>query len=331
MIIYILLAIFIFTVHISTALSSTIIALLTAAVAYRYFKYKEIPKIDKKIACVFAVYFILQIVVAALSLDPKISITEVTGEIYRVLLLFFAMIFVKDFKQLKVILTSFLISSLLNDIMGILQSALLMERARGFTHWPTMFSSVLLMQIPVQIFIASLSIMPRWSRILSGITCALSILCLILTQTRGAWLAFLAVLVIFILINQNYRAVALKLFAMVMIGFMLVSIQVPSLTERFTSIANPNSATIRERLLMWESATNIFKDYPIHGIGQRMFTEMYNTKYILPEANERPSETNKGHDHPHNNFMKFLCEGGIIGAFSFMLLHGYFCKRLYIG
>ena len=330
MIIYILLAIFIFTVHISTALSSTIIALLTAAVAYRYFKYKEIPKIDKKIACVFAVYFILQIVVAALSLDPKISITEVTGEIYRVLLLFFAMIFIKDFKQLKVILISFLISSLLNDIMGILQSALLMERARGFTHWPTMFSSVLLMQIPVQIFIASLSIMPRWSRILSGITCALSILCLILTQTRGAWLAFLAVLVIFILINQNYRAVALKLFAMVMIGFMLVSIQVPSLTERFTSIANPNSATIRERLLMWESATNIFKDYPIHGIGQRMFTEMYNTKYILPEANERPSETNKGHDHPHNNFMKFLCEGGIIGAFSFMLLHGYFCKRLYI-
>ena len=110
---------------------------------------------------------------------------------------------------------------------------------------------------------------------------------------------------------------------------MLISIKLPNLTDRFVSISDMNSGTIKERFLMWESATNIFKDYPIHGIGQRMFTEMYNKKYILPEAKERPSETNKGHDHPHNNFMKFLCEGGILGAFSFVLLHGYFCQRLY--
>ena len=330
MIIYILLAIFIFTVHISTAASSTLIALMIAAAIFRYFKYKEIPQIDKKLVCIFAVYFALQILVAILSLDPKNSIGEVMGEFYRVLLLFFAMVYIKNFKQLKVILLSFLFASLLNDAAGIFQSVVLSGgRAWGLTHWFTMFASVLLIQFPVQVFIASLSIMPTWSRVLAGITSLLSILCLILSQTRGAWLAFLAVLTIFILINKNYRTIALKLFSVILIGFMLISIKLPSLADRFVSISDMNSATIKERFLMWESATNIFKDYPIHGIGQGMFTEMYNTKYILPEAKERPSETNKGHDHPHNNFMKFLCEGGILGAFSFVLLHGYFCQRLY--
>ena len=330
MIIYILLAIFIFTVHISTAASSTLIALMIATTIFRYFKYKEIPQVDKELVCIFAVYFALQILVAILSLDPKNSIGEVMGEFYRILLLFFAMVYIKNFKQLKVILLSFLFASLLNDAAGIFQSVVLSGgRAWGLTHWFTMFASVLLIQFPVQIFIASLSIMPTWSRILAGITSLLSILCLILSQTRGAWLAFLAVLVIFILINKNYRTIALKLFSVILIGFMLISIKLPSLADRFVSISDMNSATIKERFLMWESAANIFKDYPIHGIGQGMFTEMYNKKYILPEAKERPSETNKGHDHPHNNFMKFLCEGGILGAFSFVLLHGYFCQRLY--
>lgn len=330
MIIYILLAIFIFTVHISTAASSTLIALMIATAIFRYFKYKEIPQVDKELVCIFAVYFALQILVAILSLDPKNSIGEVMGEFYRILLLFFAMVYIKNFKQLKVILLSFLFASLLNDAAGIFQSVVLSGgRAWGLTHWFTMFASVLLIQFPVQVFIASLSIMPTWSRILAGITSILSILCLILSQTRGAWLAFLAVLVIFILINKNYRTIALKLFSVILIGFMLISIKLPSLADRFVSISDMNSATIKERFLMWESATNIFKDYPIHGIGQGMFTEMYNTKYILPEAKERPSETNKGHDHPHNNFMKFLCEGGILGALSFILLHGYFCQRLY--
>ena len=329
MIIYILLAIFIFTVHISTAASSTIIALLIAAAIFRYFKYKEIPKIDKKIACIFAVYFALQILIAILSLDPKTSFTEVTGEFYRILLLFFAMIYIKDFKQLKIILISYLFASLLSDLLGLYQSLVLLHRPRGFTHWPTMFASVLLIQFPIQIFIASLSAMPKWSRILACTTGTLSIFCLILSRTRGAWLAFLAVVIVFILINKNYRIHALKLLSIILIGFTLMSVKLPSLAHRFESMSNMKSATIKERFLMWESATNIFKDYPIHGIGQNMFNEMYNTKYILPKAKERPSATKKGHDHPHNNFMKFLCEGGILGAFSFVLLHGYFCQRLY--
>ncbi|MBR2179142.1 MAG: O-antigen ligase family protein [Selenomonadaceae bacterium] len=330
MIIYILLAIFIFTVHISTAVSSTIIALMIAAAIFRYFKYKEVPQIDKEIGRIFAVYFTLQVIVAILSLDPKDSIGEVMGEFYRVLLLFFAMVYIKNFKQLKVVLISFLFASLLNDLAGVFQSFVLSGgRAWGLTHWFTMFASVLLIQFPVQVFIASLSVMPIWSRILAGITSMLSILCLILSQTRGAWLAFLATLVIFVLINKDYRTAALKLFSVILIGFMIASIKFPVLTERFVSISNMNTVTIKERFLMWESASNIFKDYPIHGIGQRMFNKMYNTKYILPEAKERPSANNKGHDHPHNNFMKFLCEGGIIGAFSFIFLHGYFCQRLY--
>ena len=327
--IYILLVLFIFTVQISTAASSIIIALLTAAVLFRGFKYRDWPKIDKEIVYIFAVYFVLQIIIAVFSLEPQISIREVSGEFYRVLLLFFAMCFIKDFKQLKAVLIAFLIASLLNNLLGLFQGFVLMERPRGLTHWTTMFASVLLMQFPLQIFIATLSAMPKWARILSGFTGILTLLCLILSQTRGAWLAFLAIFITFVCINKNYRVSALKIFSVILIGFMLVSIKLPDLMTRFESIADIHSGTIKERILMWDSATNIFKDYPIHGIGQGVFTEIYSDKYISPEAKERPFQNIGGHDHPHNNFMKFLCEGGILGAFSFILLHGYFGQRLY--
>ena len=38
----------------------------------------------------------------------------------------------------------------------------------------------------------------------------------------------------------------------------------------------------------------------------------------------------RGHTHPHSNIFKNLSEGGLLGIIAFIILHGYFFRKLYI-
>ena len=80
---------------------------------------------------------------------------------------------------------------------------------------------------------------------------------------------------------------------------------------------------------MWQSAVEIFYDYPICGVGQKMFFTAYNEHYISPEAKERPGEGRRGHTHPHNNFLHRASEGGIVGLASFIGLYVYFLWKFF--
>jgi O-antigen ligase len=80
---------------------------------------------------------------------------------------------------------------------------------------------------------------------------------------------------------------------------------------------------------MWESAAEIFADYPIYGVGQKMFFTAYNEHYISDEAQERPDEDRRGHTHPHNNFFHRAAEGGIIGLTAFIGLYAYFLWKFF--
>ena len=326
-----LLIVFIFVVNISTAAASCAIGLMTAMVLYRGFKYKEWPHIDKQIGYLFLTYFALQIIIAALSINPQISFREVLGEVHRCFPLFFAMAYIKSQRQLRDILIAFMLSVLVNNIYAEIQCFVIhVDRAYAFAHTPTFYASFLLMQIPVLIFITTLDFMPKWSRKLSVLVTIMSIQMLIATITRGAWLAFLATGIAFIILDERWRKKSIKYFAGALIVSIAIIISAPNLQDRAATLWNPNYTSNSERLLMWQSSLAIIEDYPIHGIGQKMFQLMYNTKYISPLAKERSDNYEEGHTHPHNNFFKVATEGGFIGLFAFVILHGYFFKRLYL-
>ena len=80
---------------------------------------------------------------------------------------------------------------------------------------------------------------------------------------------------------------------------------------------------------MWKSAAEIFSDYPLTGVGQKMFFKAYNEQYISPEAKERPNDKNPGHTQPHNNFLNAAAEGGIIGLAAFIGLYAYFFWKFF--
>ena len=315
----------------STAAATIAVALGTLFIIYNYFLTKKFPQFDLEILKVLAIYFAAQILIALTSLDILVSLREVLGEFHRFFPLIFAMTFIKNREQLIGVLIATLISSLINDAFGVYQYFMKgMPRAQGLEYSPTFFASSMLIQIPILIFMVKENLTPKMLRPVAVFTILLSVFCLGLSFTRGAWLAFVAVIFIFAILEKKYRKATAKVFTALLIAFLVVLSLSPKLQGRIATLTDRNFQSNSERILMWESAIQIFEDYPIHGIGQKMFEKMYNEQYISPYAKERPDENMSGHTHPHNNFLFVLSEGGLIGLASFTFLYAYFFRRFFL-
>lgn len=320
-----------FAVPLSTAAASIAVGLGTLFIIVRSVRDKALPNFDAKILKVLVVYLVCQIFTAAMSWNPSISFREVVGEVHRFFPLIFAMTFIKNRNQLCGVLAATLFASLINDAAGIFQCVVQgAPRAYGFNHTPTFYGSFMLMQLPVMIFIAQSEILSPLLRRLALVAIPLTLICLVLSMTRGAWLALIAVVIIFAVLEKKYRRITAEICAGLAIIFLLVALVSPKIQDRLTTLTDANFQSNSERILMWQSAAEIFRDYPIYGVGQKMFFKAYNEQYISPEARERPGKDMRGHTHPHNNFLHRASEGGLIGLLSFIGLYVYFFRKFFV-
>ena len=319
-----------FVTPLSTAAASIAVGLGLLFIIVNCVRTKTFPQFDANILEVLAVYLVCQILIAAASWEPLISFREVIGEAHRFLPLIFAMTFIKNRAQLCGVLMASLLAMLINDAAGIYQYFAIGEpRAFGFSHTPTFYGSFMLIQFPLMIFIARLDFLPSIWRGLAIFGAGLSLVCLVLSMTRGAWLAFVAVALILILLEKKYRRVAAKICAGLAIVFVIVALTSPKIQDRLSTLVNANFQSNTERVLMWKSSLEIFKDYPIFGVGQKMFVEAYNGQYISDEAKERPGINGRGHTQPHNNLLHRVSEGGVVGLAAFIGLYAYFFWKFY--
>ena len=228
---------------------------------------------------------------------------------------------------------AFSMSTLLNDIYGAYQYIVLSNnRPMAFNNTATFFASHLLMAIPMLYLLCNMYKQNRVIKYYSLILMIFSMLMLIASGTRGGWIAF----VIMILFSLCMDAINRKKIIAVCIGMLIAMTGFNIATNgylmnRIASISQMKDQSSIERVLMWESSIKIFEDYPVHGIGQDQFQYMYNTQYISPLAKERGDEDyHKGHGHPHNNFFKYLSEGGLIGIAAFIMLYGFFAYKFWM-
>ena len=319
-----------FATPLSTAAASIAVGAGVLFLIVHRLRTKAWPQFDASLSEVLAVYLVCQIFIASTSWNVPISLREVVGEAHRFLPLIFALTFIKRRAQLCGVLIASLLAMLINDAAGIYQYFVLNEpRAFGLSHSPTFYGSFMLIQFPLMIFIARLDFMPTAVRNLAILGAGLSLICLVLSMTRGAWLAFVAVAVIFVVLEKNYRRAAATICAGLAIVFVAVTLMSPKIQDRLSTLVNANFQSNTERVLMWKSAVEMFKDYPLCGVGQTMFVVAYNEQYISDEARERPGEIGRGHSHPHNNLLHRASEGGLIGLASFVGLYAYFFWKFF--
>lgn len=160
----------------------------------------------------------------------------------------------------------------------------------------------------------------RWICFVSGVSCIAANL---FTGTRSGWLTSAAVLLVIAVLYTKSKMKLLigLLVAVACMGAVFASS--PQLTARLESMRVPEKQiSVTDRFSMWHSAANIWKDYPVLGIGVGQYGKAYQTKYCLPDSYDYKNAPKNRHDHPHSNFMLILAEAGVVGEASFLFFLG---------
>ncbi len=217
----------------------------------------------------------------------------------------------------KVMLTGFA-GITLTSVYAVYQGLSGMSRANGFYGHPMTLGGWLCIFLPlllIEFFERKLLGKYYW---LAGLAFCICSAGLVFNATRGAWLAVAivsAVLLIYYM-SKSKRNLAVSIIFIALVSTLLVNNS--KFMHRLDTIDDFNKyQSNTERILIWQSAWNMFKDHPILGVGLGQYTVNYQQKYISPQAKEPKL------GHAHNNFMQMLAENGIVGFAGFVTMFGY--------
>lgn len=133
--------------------------------------------------------------------------------------------------------------------------------------------------------------------------------------TRTVWLVLFIIFCFLIWEFKNKKIAVITVFFVFIVSSILYFH--PYYQARVLSISNMQYQSNSERLLIWQSSYQMFKDHPLIGVGVGNFSFVYQSKYILPEAKERFLT------HAHNIYLHTLAESGLVGFFGFCLFFSY--------
>jgi len=171
-----------------------------------------------------------------------------------------------------------------------------------------------------------------------GMVFLLAIISLIMSQTRGSWIAFIITMALFvdvlsvryILLRYKDKYTLLqKKYAWICLFFSILIVYLVVLSLVLYAIffvANPNQELISPttadiRMYYYSNSLNMIKDDPLFGKGIGTFNvyyPLYMDKRVAYQKGEVEMEYRV--EHPHNEHLEILSDVGIIGYALFMLI-----------
>jgi len=171
----------------------------------------------------------------------------------------------------------------------------------------------------------------------------MSFLCIIPTQTRGAWLSFGSSFTCFSLLLLIFVAAPLRkrissranrillvggamvvILAVVLAGTLYHS-EFEKLYNRMKSITDFKGKNIMQRFLMWRCTTQMMKDHPLLGVGIGNFKYVffdYQGKFFEQPGVEEYRRHAVSPIRVHNEYLQFGAETGVTGLFAFLCILG---------
>ena len=198
----------------------------------------------------------------------------------------------------------FIIGGVISSLSGIiLFNSHLVDRAQSFSSSYTVFSSYLLIVLPVLLFLPQNIINDKF-RITSIIIILIG---LITSQGRTNIL----IAAMFILLSLFIKRISVFNFLLIILLAGLLSYL--SFENNKKEITNrlSNPATLSDRNIIWKGASELMFDHPIQGFGPRTFQQ------IFPYKNDF---NDKGVAGWHNDFLQVYFESGIPGLLAFLFI-----------
>lgn len=303
-----LLLCFLFFINFSIAvcyLISSVLAIVFMLFCIKNKKFPECPGFFKY----FLLYILFTLISTIFSLNPLVSIKD-NKELLIFLLIPMFILIINSKKRLIYSIFTVLISSLISSLLGVYitlkQGPSLDHRLKALTsHWMTY--SGLLMLAFVFFFIYFFYEKIKRKKLFIFISLIFILTSILFSLTRCVWIGIIVSVLAFII----YYKPKILYFAIPVI-VVLVIVLPKSIQNRFYSIFDMNNATNKDRIFMYETGFNIFKKYPLFGIGANNLN-----KNVYKE--NMPEEAKNINPHLHNNFLQILIERGIITLISLIL------------
>ncbi|OPY56456.1 MAG: O-Antigen ligase [Pelotomaculum sp. PtaU1.Bin035] len=154
---------------------------------------------------------------------------------------------------------------------------------------------------------AILNAVRPWQRMFFTLTAALATFCLVLTYSRGGWLALVAALAVFALFKNKLLVQVLAIT-----GVTASALMPPAVIHRLSTVTSLKDTSNAYRLDTWLSTLSLIKTHWETGVGlgRKAFARVYYTHMI--NSNVVP--------HSHNLYLQLISEFGILGLAVFCWL-----------
>ena len=169
----------------------------------------------------------------------------------------------------------------------------------------------------------------RWQQFALPLAAAVICLGVLVSWSRGAWLALAAALLVVLLAHARRAAPILILAAVaavaVVVIFGLTSLLPASISARIGDLrqyiglvdiarteVTDASFSVIERLAHWQAAIHMWTDHPWLGVGPGNYATVYEL-YRLPRWQDALG-------HAHNVYLNVAAESGVLGLLGYLLL-----------
>lgn len=158
---------------------------------------------------------------------------------------------------------------------------------------------------------------------------ALTLTAVLLSGERMAFIFSMLSIMLVTLFIPYFRKTGLIALFVIVIGMVGLMALKPSLYDRQvkSTISVISNLPDSPYGVIWHSALDIIRDHPVFGIG------MGNFRLICPDSRYGPDDpTGRGYSrcasHPHNIYLEWLTEGGVIALSGFVLSMFFVMRRL---
>lgn len=192
------------------------------------------------------------------------------------------------------------------------QNPQVQNRAYAVFDNPNLLAQYLLLLSTISLGAAFSAVKAGW-RVLFTATSAVTAFCLILTMSRGGWLAFVVALTILALFRHK-----LLVQVLAVAGILVYSVLPASIMHRLSTITSLKDTSNAYRLDTWQSTLALIQEHWETGVGlgRKAFARVYYTHMI--NSNIVP--------HSHNLYLQLISEFGILGLAVFGWLFVYICR-----
>ena len=271
----------------------------------------------------FILFFIIMMVSVSFATDKKLALSEGARFLTYIILYFIIKYSIKENLNIKAIINSYIFTLALISVIGLIQyftgigldpafsfvdkNSVIKYRISGTLENPNNLGAFLVLGL-FPIIMLMLKEKIKKIKLIYAVIILIVLFDVVTSYSRNALIG-VVIASVALAILYNWKA----LIAVVGVGGLIFFI--PQINFRFLTALN--GTVNSDRVKLWRTALEMFKEHPLTGVGNGNYITLYdNYVYRHPELRYM----NYSHFPSHNSYLKVLSELGIFGIIVFLAL-----------